>query len=360
MRRFAHYLLKDFTKLFVLSLGAFTGLYLLVDFFEKVDDFLKANATVGHYLVFFGCKAPVIAQQLMPMAVLMATFMTLAGLSRTSELTAMRAVGMSISKLALPLLSAGLLLSLISLAMTEYLTPLLATQAFKVREIELGKQGTKIYRHHNVWLRTKEGVIQIRLADPEKNMLHGIRTFTLGDTFQLSAYQQAATAHFQGKEWDLEKNLRYIIDPDTGGVVKDPDPPTTLQSFNRTPEDFSQARLETDQFSLSGLWNTYRQYRAEGLNSRRLLVDLNARLASPFTCFIMAFLGVPFALQKGRKSGVATGMVISALVGITYFVLQAVITAFGYSGALPAVLAAWSGNLLFLLFGGWLLINVRE
>jgi lipopolysaccharide export system permease protein len=71
----------------------------------------------------------------------------------------------------------------------------------------------------------------------------------------------------------------------------------------------------------------------------------------------MGFLGIPFALSKGRKSSPALGIAISIGIGAIFFILQAILLAFGYSGVLPPLVAAWSANLLFLLLGCWLFLS---
>jgi lipopolysaccharide export system permease protein len=97
-----------------------------------------------------------------------------------------------------------------------------------------------------------------------------------------------------------------------------------------------------------------------GYDSTHQRVDMHNRLATPFTCLIMGFLGVPFALQKGRNSNIALGIGLSLGIGIVYFIIQSTVTAFGYSSALPPLFAAWTTNFIFLLLGIWLLLNVQE
>jgi lipopolysaccharide export system permease protein len=87
---------------------------------------------------------------------------------------------------------------------------------------------------------------------------------------------------------------------------------------------------------------------------------MHARLAIPFASVIMAFLGIPFALSKKRGASLATGITISVAIGMSYHIIQAMLLAFGYSAVIPPVIAAWAPNLLFGLFGIWLLLMVRE
>ena len=98
----------------------------------------------------------------------------------------------------------------------------------------------------------------------------------------------------------------------------------------------------------------------EGYDSTRQRVDMHSRLAAPFTCLIMGFLGIPFALQRGRNSNIAMGIGLSLGIGVFYFIIQSLVIAFGYSNAIPPLFAAWSANFIFLLLGVWLLLNVQE
>ena len=85
-----------------------------------------------------------------------------------------------------------------------------------------------------------------------------------------------------------------------------------------------------------------------------------ARLATPFTSLIMAFLGIPFALQKGRNANLAMGVALSVAVGVSFYLLQAMLIAFGYSAVIPPWVAAWAPNVLFMLIGIWLLLSSRD
>ena len=88
-------------------------------------------------------------------------------------------------------------------------------------------------------------------------------------------------------------------------------------------------------------------------------VDLQSRFALPFSSFIMAFIGIPFALQQGRGASLAVGIAVSVTIGVAYHLAQGTLLAFGYSGALPILLAAWGPNLAFGLLGFWLLTRTR-
>jgi lipopolysaccharide export system permease protein len=87
---------------------------------------------------------------------------------------------------------------------------------------------------------------------------------------------------------------------------------------------------------------------------------MHTHIAAPFACLVMVLLGIPFALHRGRSASLASGIVVSILVGVSYFILNSVATVFGYSGILPPLIATWSGNIIFVLIGIWLILFRTE
>jgi lipopolysaccharide export system permease protein len=85
-----------------------------------------------------------------------------------------------------------------------------------------------------------------------------------------------------------------------------------------------------------------------------------SRLSTPFACIIMAFLAIPFALQKSRNVNLSLGISISVLIGISFFIVQSTLIALGYSAILPPILAAWSANIIFFLISIFLLLSTRD
>lgn len=357
MTRFDRYLLASFTRLLLLTVCAFIGLYLLIDFFEKIGDLLDSTLSIGQQVLFFAAKTPLILQQVLPLATLMAVFLTLGQLSRSSELTAMRAAGISLGRIAAPLLFSGLLLGAVTFLVSEYVTPISS-----LKTATLWQQTRKSPTHlttQDLWLRTADGILYIRDSFPQNARLEGVSFFQLDDAFRIQQRIDADEAVYTAQRWQWLGTRGYTFGEDgTARVLADV--PQELAQLDRRPMDFQPDRDEDVHLSFSTLWQKQQRQVREGLPSRRMTVEIHARLAAPFACLVMAFLGIPFALQTGRKSGLAMGLAISVFAGVIYFVLNAVLLATGYAGQLQPVVAAWCTNLLFLLFGLWLLLMVRQ
>lgn len=360
MRLLDRYLIKNFLKIFSLTLGAFSGIYLLVEFFEKIDDFIEHNASLDLYLGYFLWKIPVIFGDITPMAVLLTVFLTLGGLSKHGELTAMRACGIGLSRIARPLLLLALGVSILLLAGGDLLVPIGAREANRIMRTEVRGRAPMALKRDMLWFREDSRIIFIRLAVPEENLLYDLTIYELDDSFKLRRRIDAPRAAFKPDAgWSLQQAVLHQFDPSTPGteVVK-------LRQLDyplaKTPADFHASEISNQEVRFSELLTIARQLEIEGYDATRFRVDLHNRIAAPFTCLVMAFLGIPFALQRHRGSSLAIGIGISVAIGISYFLLQASLVAFGYAGALPPWAAAWSGNLLIGMLGVWMLLSTRQ
>lgn len=355
------YILRIFFKTFILSLTAFAGIYLLVDFLEKVDDFLEHGAGVMLYLRYFSAKTPLIFVQVVPMAVLMAVFVGVGTLTRNNELTAMRASGVSLYRVTFPLLGVAVAAALLQFSAGEFLVPLSAKKATYIMQMEVKKLKSLIIGLQNVWYREGSDIIHIKAASPEKNRIQGVTILSLDKKFSLKKRIDAPGALFNGETWSLEEPSVRYFDPATAELVSLEEKPVLSYDLGKNASDFAlKVKTPIENMGYRELRSLSQKLEREGYDSTRYLVDMHGKLATPFACVIMAFVGIPFALSKGRKTSLAMGIALSVSIGIAYFILQAMLMSFGYGGILPPLVAAWAANLLFALLGIWMLLTVRQ
>lgn len=362
MRILDRYTLSGFFQIFWLALSAFVGIYLLVEFFERVDDFIEHQAVAEQYLWYFSGKLPGIIVQVTPLAVLLAVFLTLGGLSRHGELTAMRAGGVGLVRISFPLLAAGLLVGACTLFLDNYLVPLGARKANYVLGVELNRNQPTSLSFNNVWLREQNRFINIQLVEPDRNLLQGLTIFEVdGELRPLSRLDADQARYSDELGWVAPKARLHIFPETPGGLVELETLFAKSLEISRKPADFRGTKTtKSQELSLTYLHKLIDQMRREGFSTVRFQVDLAARIAAPFTCMVMAFLGIPFSLQRGRKSSLAMGISLSVGIGVVYHLLQASLLAFGYGAVLPPWVAAWAGNLLFSMLGLWMLLSVRQ
>ena len=354
------FLLKHFLRILALSTGAFIGIYLLIDFFEKISDFIDHKATAGDYLSYLLNSVPFIFVQILPLAILMTVVLTLGTLGRTNEITAIRACGISLWRIIQPFMLLALGLSLLLLTLNEFVVPHNAKALHQLLEVKLqGKQQSN-FKRNEIWYRDKNRIINIRVADPQQQQLRGVTIFSLDDTPKIILRQEAAQVSFRDGTWLADSLTERSFDATHGDLLKIDRLQNRPLDINRQASDFATQADHNSALNFRQLAKIVRNLDREGIDATRQQVDMHNRLAAPFTCLIMAFLGVPFALQRGRNSNIALGIGLSLGIGVAYFILQSLITAFGYSGALPPILTAWTTNILFLMLGVWMLLSVKE
>lgn len=354
------YILHIFTRLLLLSLGAFAGIFLLVDFLEKVDDFLEYGAPISLYALYLLNLFPVAVAQVIPLATLLAAFGTLGGLSKSNELTAMRGGGISIWKIALPLLVSGLLLSAGLFLVNEFLIPVNQKKIHHILRSELRGKQEILFKRDNIWFREDDTIYHVRQSQPENNLLLGVTILEYDGQFHLISRQDAPLARFVEGSWVFEDLVSYRYDPDTSMIVERARSPEKTLELTKKPADFTETFYKAEQLGFFELRSLVDKMQSEGYNARNYQVDMHARLAYPFTCLTMTMLGIPFALRKGRSASLSVGVTLTVAVGVVFFILQTLLTTLGYSAVVPPFIAAWSALLIFTLLAVWLLLSTRD
>lgn len=354
------YILATFIRITSLSLSAFVGIYLLVDFFEKVDDFLEHQAETSLYFTYFACKTPLIISQVLPLTILMGVFLTLGGLTKNNELTAMRAGGIGLYRIITPLLLAATLLSGVNFALNEYIVPAGTSTANHILRTEVKGKVATLTKRDNLWFRDHEAIYHIDLVIPESNQMRGVTVYQFDQHLQMEMRIEASNVVFQDQHWLATSATVRRFSTKTGQLTTE----TTSNNFqlplDKNPEDFGTVTGKNEELNFSQLHHLSRRMQQEGLDATRYRVDMHSRLATPFACLIMAFVAIPFALQKSRNVNLALGISISVLIGVAFFIVQSTLIALGYSAILPPMVAAWSANVIFILFASFLILSTRD
>lgn len=354
------YLLRHFLHIFALTLMACVSIYLLVDFFEKAGNFIEHKAQPAQYLTYFLNSLPLIIVQVMPLVILMATVLTLGSLGRSNEITALRSCGLSLWRIVRPLVLSVGALAIGYLLINEVIAPISTRQLTRLLDYQLQGKPEPTFNSDRIWYRDGNHIIKVSLALPEKKLLQGVAIFELNRAFKLDKRLQIRELSYQQDHWVAASVKQRVFDPETGDLKSSTQLTNQRIDMGRTPQDFTMVIEQHGFRSAIDLWHSSRKLAAEGFDTTRLSVDLQTRLAAPFACIIMAFLGVPFSLGRERGSSIALGVGLSLAVGVGYFLLQSLALAFGYSGALPPIVAGWVANLIFMLLGIYLLLRAQE
>ncbi|MGD0734039.1 MAG: LPS export ABC transporter permease LptG [Terracidiphilus sp.] len=360
------YVVLEFLKTFLLVLIGFVVLMLVFTFFDLVSDILKNHprlSTVGEYLVNL---TPDMLYQIAPLAVLIAVLVTFGVLNRNSELIAMKATGISLYRLVVPIVSIAAILSVSLFLFGEYYLPQANRKQEALRNIIKGRPPQTVLHPEHNWIfgqpRTGEPgrIFYYEFFDPVRNEFANLSVFEFDpSTFALSRriFASRAIWNESSNSWVFrdgwQRDFEGVNLSENGYHAFDR---TSFSELHEEPGYFKKESLQSQEMNFGQLDHYISDLRQSGFDTMVLRVALWHKLAYPLIAIVMAVLAIPFALSMGRR-GSLTGIAVAIFVALTYFVADSLFGAMGNHNYLPAALAAWSPDILFGLTGGYLLLR---
>lgn len=358
------YVLREFLSTFAMVLVSFVMLMLVFTFFELLGDIIRNRTpfvTVGAYLVNL---TPSMIYTITPLSVLIAVLVVFGILSRSSELTAMKATGISLYRIVVPVLVIASILAISLFLFDEVYLPKANRRQEALRNIIKGRQAQTYENPGHKWMFGFQQpgqpgrIFYYEAFDPDLNVFGNITIFEFDpETFSLTRRLFAANAHWEPKlhTWVFEDGWIRHFQGDEIDSYKT----FSVNAFPEIKEEPQYFKKETRLYSEMN-FGELRAYihdlRQSGFDTMQLRVQLNHKLAYPLVTLVMAVLAVPFSLSMGKRGSLA-GIAVAIGVAISYWVVSGTFEAMGNVNLLPAFLAAWSPDFLFGLAGGYLLLR---
>ena len=355
------YILTAFLRNLTLVLLTLVALYSLIEFLEKVDDFIEHRAVFKHYLTYPLYNLPVMLSNSLPMAVLLATFATIGGLSRSNQLTAMLSGGVSFIRISRPLFICSLVLAVIMLFANLWLVPWSASETNYILRTEVkGKDAQKI-SNQELYFRDGNQMININQSFPGKGILLGLTIVEFNDDFMPVKRIQAEQAqHVEKGQWRLKNAVVWNFSPETRAVSSFDQQAELLLDLKRQPSEAVRLWNRPEDLTIGELIPFTQKLESEGYDPKPYQVETHMRFAKAAIPAIMVLVGIPFALQRGRNASFSLGIVISLIIFFTYFILYATFNVFGAIAVLPPMIAAWAANILMALIGTWFFLRINS
>ena len=356
----SRYILKEYLKIFSIVLAALVLVFLSIEFFQKMRRFAELHAEFIWIFQYFLYRLPRIIFDIVPLTILLSTLLTLGGLSKNNEIIALKSCGVGILQLATPLLLFGAAVSLFLYFLNGSLIPSSFKKARNIQEVHIEKRdASDNFIQNKVWLRLdSRTLLNIELVDPDKKSMQGISLYYLGSDFSFPEEIEAEALIYENNEWVLLKGIDRKFFQD-GNIQLNPFDKKSIR-LNKKPEDFLPAAADPQEMTYRKLESYIAQLSADGFNTTRYRVDLRGKQAFPFVNFMMVLLGIPFALKDNRSAGIARGVLISLSIALLYYLVFSMTISLGRVMLFPPWLAAWSANILLMIVGVYLFLNIRQ
>jgi LPS export ABC transporter permease LptG/LPS export ABC transporter permease LptF len=359
------YILREFTGMFALVLAGFVLLMIVFTFFDLVGDILRnhiALSIVGAYLLNL---TPSMLYNIAPLAVLIAALVTFGVMNRNSEIVAIKATGISLYRLIIPIVTMAAVLAVVLFLFDQYYLPQANRKQEALRNQIKGRP-TQTYLHpEQKWMFGQKPlpgepgrIFYYEFFDPDRNEFANLSVFEFDPgTFQLTRriFAKRVVWSRDSAGWVFENG--WVRDVE-GANVRDYRTflETSFPEIRATPDYFKKEDLQSQEMNFGQLDDYIRDLRQSGFDTMRLRIALWHKLAYPLIAIVMAVLAIPFALSMGRR-GSLSAIAVAIAVALAYWVVDGLFGAMGNVNYLPAAMAAWSSDILFALIGGYLLLR---
>jgi LPS export ABC transporter permease LptG/LPS export ABC transporter permease LptF len=342
---------------FILLLDVFT-------FFEVLSDMIKNKiplATVGEYLFFL---TPRWVYTLTPVSVLTSVLVVLGVMSKDNEVSAYKACGVSVYRLAFPLLLTSLMLSGALFAFNHYVVPSADRRQNALRAEIKGRPAQTFVNPGKKWIwGTEDRIFTYRYYDTKQNVMAGVNVFELDlAKFQLKRHIVAEAARWEPRldAWVFQNGWsRDVRGSEFGKVDNFGGQTRVFAEIEETPDYFLKEKIESEQMNYKELQAYIDELRQSGFDTTALRVQYFQKFSVPLFAFILALVSVPFAFGTGNRGAMA-GVGISFVIFIAYKSMAQLFEQVGSLNQLPPEIAAWSPDAVFSLAGLYFLMRIRS
>ncbi len=332
------------------------GLFYISAFLDKSEKIFKGDASLGLVLSFLFYSTPQFVYFIIPLAVLLSVLVTFGLLARSSELTVMKACGISLYRVAFPIVALSLAGSGALFGLEQEVLAQANRRAESAdREIrQLPAQNLNPLNRR--WIVARDGSIyHYGYFDAPRRTLTNLSIYQpAGEAWQLAKLTHADTAEFRNDEWIGKRG--WIRDY-AGGTARYQ--PFAEQRLPIEPPDyFATETPVAELMTVSELRTHIADLSASGVNVVPLAVELQRKLAFPFVTVVMSLLAIPFGVSAGRR-GALYGIGIGIMLALSYWIILHVFLAIGGAGLLPPFLAGWSANIIVAGAAAYLFLNTK-
>ena len=352
------YVLASFLFYFLLLLVSFVLMTHVYTFFELLSDIVKNRIPMFRVLTYLFFLTPELIYDSAPISVLVAVLVTFGVLSKHNEVIAFRACGISLYRLAIPILIASTLLSGALFAFDHYYVPDANRKQDAIRNEIKGHPVQTFLHPERKWIYGKGSrIYYYKYFDPAERVMAGVHVYELDPaTFRVTKHISAERAHWERriKAWIFENgwSREFPAGDRTKFEV------ATFSELDERPDWFLKEVLQDKQMNFQQLAAYIKELQQSGFDTISLQVLFYRKFSVPLFALIMALISVPFAFLAGNR-GATAGVAVSFGIAIAYWSTSLLSAELGDVNLLPAAMAAWSPDVLFAMAGFYFFTRMR-
>lgn len=355
------YIIRGWLLYFALLMVAFSGIYVIFDFFQLLGDIVRNHVAFLVVVNYYRYLLPQVVFLMLPLSILVATLVSFGLLTKTQQVTAIKSAGISLYRMAAPVLIVALLASAGMFVMEDAFLPGTNQRQDALRNQIKGKPAQTYYRPERQWIfGESHDIYNYRFFDADQNVFADLSVFEFDpQTFTLTKRIYAARAFWEPPmgSWVMERGWVRELAGDR--VTRyTPFAVRTFEELDEPPGYFKKEVKPSAQMSVLELRSYIQELAQSGFDVVRLSVQFYRKFSFPLMAFVVALIGIPFSFSTGSKGALA-GIALSIGIAILYWAASSLFEAMGNLNQLPAFVAAWSPDVLFGLGGVYLFLRVK-
>jgi len=362
-RLISYIILENLLFIMLFTVGVIV-LYIIIDFFENIDKFLKGFNPFKIFLFYF-FQTPYLFVLLLPVGSLLAPFFTIGRMARDFELIAIKTGGINLKKIYMPLLFMGFFLSLLSFTVNETIKPIFMRKSLSIKYREIEKRPAPWERIFETdfgfieKVRDVDRFFHFETIDSRKNKGSDIHILEM-EKGKPKRFIYAKNGSFSEKGWELFDGIIYEYDLNEDRILN-------FENFKKrvfpemkiSPIKMLSMRKSLEEMNLFEIFKLIKILKEAGLEYKKEEVEFFVHFSFPFSVFITLLLSLSLA-SRTRQKGKAFILTLATLLSFLYWGLLQISRAMGYADMLSPFLSAWLPNIIFLIpaFISFLLIPI--
>ena len=355
------YILKEFFKYAFFITVLAISLSIIFDFLPRSTKYFS-RYQADFYMIFryYLYHSSEVLGQVLPVASLISSVVTMIIMNKSNEITAMRAVGWGPRKLARPILCGGLALTTLAAINGEYITPVCMKNLKYLEDVIIEKQAPQTIYRANQWFNNSGQVFyNFEEYDSSLNKMEIIKVIEVDDKFNLKHVIEAGTATYDNEKsmWILNNVLEISFDGNTikkniyeNMELQIPTDPNGLQKNVTSISEFSAAELD----------KLIKQRKKYGMTISGYDIAFHSKIAFYFASLLISIIGLFFAFKSERSTGMASGIMFAILLGMSYWFSLTFSSMLGNQHVVPVMLAAWLPNIMIVTVVVCLLKSIKN
>lgn len=345
MKVYQRYLAREIYSAVTLVLVAFLMLFAFFDFINELQSLGKGNYQLRYMAMFVLLTMPGHIYELAPIAVLIGTLYALTMLARHSEITVLRASGLSTAAILGGLAKVGLAFVLLTFIVGDFISPP-AERAAKQLRLEAMSQVVGQEFRSGLWVKDEMSFINVRTVLPDSR-LEGVRIYEFDKNHVLRSISEAKEGEYlPPNKWRLKEVAQTVFEKDRARVIRLPE---AVWQSAINPEILGVLLVMPERMSVASLFRYIRHLKDNQVKTQRYEIAMWKKLVYPLAVLVMMALALPFAYLQDRMGAVSVKVFAGIMLGITFHMLNGLFSNLGAINSWPPFFSAITPSALFLL-----------